>query len=147
MAGSNPDFDKAAFETGIRFSMRMGLPPAEEKQVEFHFPQTYVHAGSGDDIGVPFDFDEVTNRDGPVPIKVDCAVEFFYDQGQAASGFGIVQATRIRITLLSDEYTLIEDCSHVSIDGDIYEYRFTEPPLGLFDSGIFLMHFTARAES
>jgi hypothetical protein len=31
--------------------------------------------------------------------------------------------------------------------GDRYNYRRTEPPTGLFDVGLYVMHFTAQSET
>lgn len=145
MAGKNPDFDAAGFKAGIRQAMTMGLSPDTEAQPEFHFPSTLVYTGTEHE-SFPFDPTETVQNQQKAPVKVNCAVEYFDDSGQLTN-FGITQATHIKILLLDDEYEQVKDADSVVIGGDTYIYRRTQPPSGLFDVGIYEMHFVARQET
>lgn len=146
MAGTNPGFDSQAFRDGIHFAMQMGLPPAESEQPLFEFPSQLVYTGSADDEDVPFDPDLTVQRTTPDPVRVPCAVEYFHDEGQLTN-FGLQQPTRIRVTVLDEDYVLIEGCNACIIKGDRYKFRSIEPPGGLFDVGYYLLHFTAEQET
>ena len=61
--------------------------------------------------------------------------------------FGTVTASRITCTLLDQDYLLVKDTSYVVIAGEKYLYRRTEPPSGLFDVGLYVMHYRAENET
>lgn len=142
MAGSNSGFDRAGFEAGIRFAMQMGAPLAESDQAKFHFPKTgTATVRSADD--VPFDPAVAHDRVGKPPVSVPCAVEFGQPADQATN-FGPQRPTRLKVTLLESDYRQVEDCEFVVYGGDRYEYRAAEPG-GLFDAGVWVMHFVREA--
>lgn len=147
MAGTPPDptFGKR-FRDGIHFAMQTGLPPAEEEKPTFEFPSQLVYTGSGDEEGVPFDPAVPVEKFQPQPVKVLCAVEYFHDEGQLTN-LGIHGATRIRVTVLDEDFALIEGCRSCVIKGDRYFFRSIEPPGGLFDVGYYLLHFSAEQET
>lgn len=146
MAGTNPEFDADAFRDGILFAMEMGLPVEVEDRPTFHFPPTTTHA-TGHGTGLPFDPSVDYAADEPAPVQVDCAVAFFGGTGGGeATALGHLASTRVEITLLSDEYEQVKGAYRVDIGGDVYRYQFTEPPVGLFNVGVYVMHFIAENE-
>lgn len=145
MAGTNPGFDAGAFRSAIRFVQDMAAPPLEAEQATFYAPATLVYAGSLDDDDVPFDPSTTVVRQPAVGVKVPCGIEYLDADGQALV-FGTVTATKVKITLLDEEYTQVKNAAYVVIGGDKYLYRRTEPPSGLFDVGLYVMHFTAENE-
>lgn len=147
MAGRNPDFNARQFRDAIRFVYEMAAPPVEEQQATFIFASELIYVGASDDQDVPFDPDATVQRVTPDPVRVPCAVEYFDNQGQPARSFGILQPTRVAVTLLDEDYIQVKDAIRVVIDGDTYEYRRTEPPSGLFDVGLYVMHFSAESET
>lgn len=147
MAGTNPGFNSQAFRDQIRFAMQMGAAPDETQQVKFYFPSTLVYnVAAKDDANFPFDpASTVTSTPRPF-VHVDCAIEYFDAEGQPTS-FGLIAPSRLAITLLDDEYEQVKDCTYVVVHGDKYNRRRTEPPLGMFDVGVYTMHFTAEDET
>lgn len=147
MAGTSRDFNAADFREGIAFAMEMGAAPLEENRLTFHFSSTLVYTGPVDGENVPFDADaDLASSETPDPVTVPCAVKY-YDREGLLTNLGIVQPTRIEVTLLDDDYEQVKEASYVTAGGDRYDYRRTEPPSGLFDVGLFVMHFAARSET
>lgn len=134
------------FREGIKFAMDMAAPPEEDNRATFYFPSQLVYTGPTDDAGVPFDPDTSVVREQPSPVRVACAIEYYDAQGELTGGFGVVSPTRLAILLLDNEYELVEGCAFVVVGGEKYVYRRTEPPTGLFDVGIWRMHFDAESE-
>lgn len=141
-------FNGAEFRDAIHFAMQMGAAPDEAEQVKFHFPSvlTYNTGAPHDGLGVPFDPNATVTSTAPPAVHVDCAVEYFDKEDQPTS-FGLMAPSRIAITLLDVDYVTVKDCSYVVVHGDRYDYRRTEPPGGLFDVGLYVMHFSAENET
>lgn len=146
MAGSNAGFDADGFRDNIRLAMAMGAAPDVENQVAFHFPSQLVYNASADGAHVPFDPAATITRTEPPPVRVDCAVQYVDEENQPSS-FGLLAPSRLIITLLDEEYAKVKHCSYVVAQGDRYDYRRTEPPSGLFDVGVFTMHFTSPSDT
>jgi hypothetical protein len=146
MAGANADFNATEFRNQIKFAMQLGAAPEASEQVYFHFASTLVYNTPTDGANVAFDPAATVTNTTPAPVQVDCAVEYFDAENQPTS-FGLLAPSRLAITLLDDDYDQVKDCSYVVIHGDRYDYRRTEPPGGLFDVGVYTMHFTARSET
>lgn len=143
MAGFNPDFDSSEFRTGIRFAFEMGAPVEIGDQATFFFPNQLVYNRPVDDEFTPFDPQATVTTVPPRPVKVLCGIEYQGAEGQAIV-FGTVTASRLVITLLDEEYALVQGCSYVVVGGERYNYRRTEKPNGLFDVGLYLLHFQAE---
>ena len=146
MAGADAGFDAREFRDAIHFAMRMGAAPGSDDQVTFHFPSQLVYNTNVDGANVPFDPAATVTSSTPAPVRVDCAVEYFDVENQPTS-FGLLAPSRLTITLLDVDYEQVKECSYVVVHGDRYDYRRTEPPSGLFDVGLFTMHFTAQSET
>lgn len=145
MAGKFPSPGGAdRFRAGIRFAMDMALPPEEDQQVTFYFPAQLVYTGPTDDEGIPFDPDTSVTRDQPDPVRVPAAVEYMDANGEL-TGFGVVNPSRIAVLLLDEEYAKVKGAAYVMVGGEKYAYRRTEPPTGLFDVGIWRVHFDAES--
>lgn len=145
MAGSNPGFNPAEFRNAIRFVYDMAAVPVEEEQATFYGESTLVFTGSVDDDNIPFDPTETVVRQPAIGIRVPCGIEYFDSQGQPVV-FGQLTPSRVAITLLDEDYAQVKDSAYVVIGGDKYLYRRTEPPSGLFDVGLYVMHFQAENE-
>jgi hypothetical protein len=147
MAGKNPGFDAKAFRAGIHFVMQMGAPTESEDQATFYFPTQLVYrTGESLDVdaeGVPFDPAIPVTRHIPAGIKVPCAVEY-QDANGVATDFGLVTPSRAVITLLDEDFSRVEGCSYVLLGGERFVYRHTEFPTGLFDVGVYTLHFAAE---
>lgn len=148
MAGVDSGFDAAGFREGIHFAMHMGLPPDPDEQITFFFHPTVTNPGSVvvDGANVPFNPAASLTSTPLDPVKVDCAVEYLDAEGQPTS-FGLLAPSRIAVTLLDVDYEQVAGVAYVVAHGDRYNYRRTEPPAGLFDVGLYVMHFTAENET
>jgi hypothetical protein len=146
VAGTQPGFDRERFENALRFVWKMADTPVTEDQAVFHFEPTWSAAGPLDADQVPFDPAVVVDAVTPLPRKVDCAVEYIDAENQPTA-FGLIAPSKVRITLLEADYQLVKNAKYVVIAGDRYDYRRTEPPRGLFDAGLRVMHFTAENET
>jgi hypothetical protein len=146
MAGSNPDFNAAEFRAGIHLAMEMGAALDADEQVTFHFPSTLVYNTPGDETDTPFDPTTTVTSTPVTPKRVPCAVEYFDAENQPTN-FGLLAPSRLEITLLDEDYEQIKNASYVVVHGDRYNYRRTQPPQGLFDVGLYVMHFTAVNEA
>lgn len=130
--------------------MDMGAAPEAPRQAYFFFPSqlVFVDPNDGDALvdqdGVPFNPDVPVRPETPPPIRVSCAIEYYDDQGQQIGEFGSVAPSRVKVLLLDEEFALVDGCEKVVIDGDTYWYRRTQPPMGLFDVGIFEIWFHAE---
>lgn len=146
MAGTDAGFNAAEFRDAIHFAMQLGAAPDPAEQVTFHFDSQLVYTVPADGADVPFDPNATVTKTTPPPVRVDCAVEYFDAENQPTS-FGMLAPTRLSVTVLDEDYRLIQGCSYVVVHGDRYDYRRTEPPSGLFDVGLYTMHFTSRSET
>lgn len=144
MAGSNSDFDAGEFRTAIRFVFDMAAPPIEGERAVFIFPTGLAYTAPVDGEDVPFDPDAtVVRTPGRTVSNVPCGIEYQDEQGNEVV-FGTITATRIVVTFLDQDYRKVAGCAFVAIAGDRYIYKRTEPPSGLFDVGIYRMHFQAE---
>lgn len=140
-------FDAAAFREGILTAMQLGAPPDENDQAVFHFPNQLVYNSIVDGANVPFDPTATVTNETPDPVKVDCAIEYFDVENQSTGGFGLLAPTRIAVTMLDDAYEKVKGCSYVVVAGDRFDYRRTEPPVGMFDVGVWTVHFVSPSDS
>lgn len=145
MAGTNRDFDAQAFRDGVRFAMDMAAPVEAVDQATFYFPNVLVYNRPVDADNVPFDPASTVTSQPVTPVRVTCAIEYF-DADGLPTNFGTVTPSKITITLLDEEYERVKSCSSVVVGGERYVYQRTEPPLGLFEVGLFTLHFTAEDE-
>lgn len=147
MAGANGGFDAAGFRSGIRFAMAMGAPPATEEQVYFYMPLTVLYSrGLGDD---DLPFDPSATRTSPqgeqiAPIQVPCAVSFV-TAAEIQTNFGEMDPGDVAVTLLDQDYGKVKGCQYITLRGQRYLYQSTEPPVGLFNVGVYTLLFKAES--
>lgn len=145
--GISADFDSAAFRTGIRFVYDMAAPPIAGEAAIFYFPSGLVYNSPVDGEDVPFDPQAtVVRTPGKTVTGVPCGIEYLDAQGQEIA-FGTITATHLRITFLDEDYLLVKGCIFVTVGADKYLYKRTAPPSGLFDVGLYSMHFTSENET
>ena len=139
MAGTSDGFDKSAFEAGIRTAMGLGAPVAVADQAKFYFPK--VTTSAADANGVPFALNAtptVTQKPAQV---VACAIETV-EVADQDTRLGTVRPSRLKVTLLEAEHTTVKGCAYVVVGGDRFDYRHTDPPVGLYDASVWTMWFT-----
>lgn len=142
MAGKNAGFNAQKFRKNIRFVMEMGAPPADGERAIFYMPSTLVYNRGVDESDLPFDPNSTVVRQPSPPIVVSCAVEF-RDVDDLPTDFGDIVPAKAVITVLDEDYARIKGCEYVTLRGERYKYHHVEAPLGLFDVGIYTLHFRA----
>lgn len=147
MAGTNRAFPAAAFRAAIQGAYDMAAAVNADDQATFYFPTQLVYNTSAvDGAGVPFDPNTTVTRTVPTPVKVPCGIEYFSSTGEVTV-FGDTVPARAVITVLDEDYEQIEGCLYVVLGGEKYKLTETEPPSGLFDVGLYTMHFKSENSS
>jgi hypothetical protein len=145
-------FDEAGVIAGLHTAMQVGLPPEEEDQPTFYWPTIMVTDDAKDSAeSVPFDPASRPTRPAVNHVRVPCAVEYFDGSGKVIS-FGVIQASRVVLTLLQPEYDQVNDSQlgmfqYVVIGADRYFYAKERPPLGLVTLGIHQIECTAEDDT
>ena len=140
-----PGFDPAAVIAGLHEAMAFGEPTRTSDKATFVKIAESSSVVPRDDDGVPFDVGQRPTRT-PSSVQVPCAVEFV-DRADAMETFGVVQATRIKVTLLDPDYQRVKGFRYVVIGGDKYNYRLTEPPVALGSIDVWTVHCVAEDET
>ena len=141
-------FNAAEFRDAIKFAMHMGLPETESERATFRWnvERTFTVSDAG---GVPFEkgrtpCTEVEHADG----LVDVAVEFTNIRGtEATNAVGQFNTARAVITVLDEDYALIEGANMVLLGGNTYDIKFVRPPVGLFAVTVYQLDCEARDET
>jgi hypothetical protein len=147
MAGRNSGFNAREFRTAIRFVYDMAAPPIEGERAIFWFDSQLVYAAPVDGEDVPFDPQATVTR---IPARrvtdVPCGIEYQDANGEEIV-FGTVTPSKLVIRFLDQDYLKVKGCNYVTIGPDKYLYKRTEPPSGLFDVGLYAMHFGAENDT
>lgn len=145
MAGFNSGFNAGEFRSAIQFVYNMAAPPIPAEQATFYGPSTLVYTGSVDDDELPFNPATTVVRTPATGVKVPCGIEYLDVDGQPVV-FGTVTPSKVVTTLLDEDYVKVKGSAYVVIAGEKYLYRRTEPPSGLFDVGLYALHWVAENE-
>jgi hypothetical protein len=145
MAGTSSSFNADAFRSAIRFAMNLGAPPATGDQLTFHWHPTSTTGAISDGEGVPFDPTAAVSRTTPPPVTRPCAVEYV-DAADQPTPFGAVIPTKVRVTLLDEDYQAVKAAGYVIIGGDKYVRSHEPPSVGLFDVGVHTIIYAAENE-
>lgn len=138
-------FNAAEVIAGLHRAMEFGEPTRTEDRATFYTVTTTAAGGPVDEDGVPFD-PTVRPTRSTTSKQVKCAVEFA-DRADLSETFGIIQPTRVKITLLDAEYQQVKDFAYVVVGGDRYNRRITEPPVALGSIDVWTVHCVAEDES
>lgn len=145
MAGSSNSFKPDTFRAAIRSAMTMGTPPDTDYQMRFHWNPDRTTAATRDGEGIPFDPTAVITSTTQPSTTVACAVEYLDAAGQP-SPFGSIVPSRIRVTLLDEEYEQVKDADYVVIGGDRYLRHHEPPSYGLYEVGVHQILYVAENE-
>ena len=126
---------------GLHQAMAIGMPSRTEDRATFFIPAETVDPGE-DDEGVPFN---PATRPTSTPTKktVPCAVEYV-DGTELPSNMGVIQASKLKITLLDPEYQQVKGFDFVVIAGQRYYYRKTESPVALGNLDVWTVQVQAE---
>lgn len=148
MASPTPaGFDASAVIAGLHKAMAFGAPSNDSDQATFVMPQTILSTtGPLDDEGVPFD-PAVTPVKSVLSRKtVPCAYEYIDAQGKIEN-LGIINPSRIKFTLLDDDYQEVKGFAYAVVGGQKYLYRKTEPPVALGSIDVWTVYCQSEDES
>lgn len=126
---------------GIHQAMAIGAPSKVDDRATFFIPTDTVDPGE-DDEGVPY---KPTSRPTATPDKrtVPCAIDYV-DGTELTSNLGVIQASKLVLTLLDPDYQQIRGFDFVVIAGNRYYYRKTEPPVALGNLDVWTVHVQAE---
>lgn len=138
-------FDRATVRAGLLKAMGFGEPTQTADKVTFFFPKRSTTSAPHDQDGIPFD-PNVRLSDAGAPSKtVACAVEFM-DWNGAVVEPGTIKATRLRITLLQEEWNAVKDFTYVTAGDNKYLRDYVEPPLALGSIDVYQVMVRAEDE-
>lgn len=148
VSGFGGGFNAEQFRTAIKNTMRMGAPQDTAQRATFRWKTIKTHS-RGDRGGKPWDLTAtptaVTERDD---VQVDVAVEF--SARTTLSGgtpIGEFDTPRAVITVLDEDYELIEGANFVLLGGNTYKIDFIAPPIGLFTVTVWQIYASAVDET
>lgn len=143
-----PGFPKSRVIKGLHQAMGFGEPTRAGDKATFYFPKgTPVDTGMPvDEDSVPFDPDAQPTYATKPPVKVPCAIEYF-ERGDINETFGTVKASRIKITLLDEDYQRVKGFSYVAAGGDKYVYDTTPPSDALASIDVWTVWCIAEDEA
>jgi hypothetical protein len=146
MAGTNSSFNASAFRAAMRSAMTMGTPPVAADALTFCWNPTNATTSVKDGEGVPFDPAAPVVRTPRTPVSKPCAVEYI-DAAGNPTPFGAIVPSKVRVTLLDEDYTVVKDADFVVISGDRYLRHHEPPSVGLFSVGVHQIIYAAENES
>ena len=129
----------------------MGLPNdvADRPTFKWDTVRTYANSANVDASGNPWNFSTTpTTSTTHADVQVDCAVEFI-PRVTLAGGtpIGHFDTPRAIITVLDEDYTLIEGATSVTLGQNEYVIDYIAPPLGMFSVTVYQIHCSAKDEA
>lgn len=139
-----PGFDASKVIAGLHNAMGFGEATRTGDKATFYTRTLPATTEEVDQEGLPFDPD-VSRPAAVTGVAVPCAIEYF-DRAEDAESFGVVQASRVKLTLLDVDYQQIKGFTYVAAGGDKYYYARTEPPIALGSIDVWIIHCEAQDE-
>lgn len=140
-------FNEAAFRDGIAFAMNMGTPVAVNERVTFVWEEKRSYPAKDED-GVPFNLQDKGTVTSPYrEVQIPLAMEFI-NRSTLSGGTAITDfdTPRVVLTIMDSEIGQIDGADYMMIDGDRYDIKFEQPPVGLFNVTVHTVHGHARNE-
>ncbi len=140
-------FNATEFREAIRFAMNMGLPQDELQRVTFRWLEQ-KDFNIEDSEGLPYDFtSSPTITAAQQDVLVDAAVEFLGTSSINGTSIGGFNIPRAIVTLLDEDYDLVEGADEILLGENIYTIDFVAPPMGLFEVTVWQIYCSALDES
>ncbi len=126
MAGADARFDAGAFRTAIRFAMTMGSPTQTAQKATFRWGRTQTF-NPQDPVAKPYHWNEpvLTDTTHADVVLDNVAVEFSTNRTQSGTAVGDFIPLRATVTLLDEEYALVEGADMVLLGGNVYGVSMT----------------------
>jgi hypothetical protein len=141
MAGSY--FDQAAVLAGLYTAMDFGSPNTATDKATFYMPRTVSGSGNVDSYQVPMNPENHRTFGSLVKKTVPCAVEYLDAAGKDIN-FGVLNASRVRLTVLGPDYANIKGFEYVVISGNKFIYAKTEPIIALGSIDVAIIYAVAE---
>ena len=141
-----PSFNRATVRAGLLKAMGFGEPTRAADKVTFYSPSraTVVQPTDGD--GIPFDPAVRPAVSGTTGVAVSCAAEFTDASGQPIETGSEIKPSKLKLTLLDEEYQQIKDFSYVTAGGDRYARASVEPAIALGSIDVWIIHCVSEDE-
>lgn len=141
-------FDAAEFRDGVKFAMSMGLPDDTSERLTFRWKddKTYTTA---DPTGKPYDYSDTPSRTVTKDdVQITAGVKFI-SRATSSAGNAVArfESPRVEVTVLDEDYDSVADADEILLGGNTYFIEYWEPPTGLFDVTIYVVHASAVDES
>lgn len=136
-------FDKQSVLDGLRIAMQFGAPNNVSDRATFYLPRTSTAPGNTNEDGVPFNPQAHRTFSPLIKKTVPCAVEFESNSGKLEN-LGVINADRVKITLLDPDYQLMKGAEFVVIAGMQFLYWKTEPVIALGSIDVWTTYWKAQ---
>ena len=148
-AGFGDDFNADEFRENIINTMIMNTPNTVSDRATFCWRIDKAYTTT-DTTGRPYELATTPVHVETTPdVQVPVAVEFVNNEGMGGTGANAVgrfDTSKAVLTLLDTYYPQVYDADWVTLGDSIYDIRFWEPPIGLFDVDVYRVHVEARDE-
>lgn len=141
-------FNAEAFRAAIRSTMQMGLPNAVPERATFQWKveRTYARPDPSQN---PYEWTETpstttTHADVQIPVAIEFSAR---PAGTVDTVVGQFDTARVTITVLDEDFALIEGADYVQLGENTYVIDFVGPPMGLFDVTVYQLFATAVDET
>lgn len=141
-------FNAAKFRDAIKFAMHLGLPDDTSERATFMWTPQKTY-GATDAAGRPYNWTAtptsvVTHDD----VQIDVAIEFHrYSAGEGNTSVGEFHTTSVTLTVLDEDYALVQGADKVLLGGNTYTVEYVAPPIGMFDVTVYQVYLKAEDES
>jgi hypothetical protein len=136
-------FDQSKVLAGLYTAMEFGAPNNVADRATFYMPRTVDSPGNVDSYEVSYNPDNKRTFSPLVKKTVPCAVEYIDATGKEVN-FGMVNPSRVRLTVLGPDYANIKGFEYVVISGQKFIYQKTEPLIALGSIDVAIIY--AQAE-
>jgi hypothetical protein len=136
-------FDQSTVLAGLHIAMDFGSPNKVSDKATFYLPQTVSGSGNVDSYQVPFNPENKRTFSPLVKKVVPCAVEYLDAAGKDIN-FGVLNASRVRLTVLGPDYVNIKGFEYVVISGNKFLYAKTEPIIALGSIDVAIIYCVAE---
>lgn len=144
MSGSNPAFNAAVFRTNIKAAMQMGAPTATQDRVTFRWTSEKTYAFD-DAANHPYSWTATPQTTtSHADVKVDVAVEFPGTDPHEFTSVGEINATKIIVTVLDEDYDDIQGADVIVYGQRTFNIDFVAPPLGLFEVTVYQIYASSE---
>ncbi len=149
MAGSGAPsgFNAAEFREAITFAMTMGTPNNPSERATFRWSASSQFEKQ-DSVNRPYNWTAPALVVAQKPdVQVPVAVKFSGSGSGTSNNVGGFDSARAILTLLDEDFIKVAGANMVLLGENVYEVRYVEPPVGLFEVTVYKIHVEALNEA